>query len=54
VTGNFEFGLVAGCAGFNTGYSQNIFYDNNEGDGNAQLQCGVNMGQNVCGRALCP
>lgn len=54
VTDNFGLGLAAGCAGFNTGFAQNTFYGNNGGNGNLQVQCGVNMGQNVCGTGLCP
>lgn len=54
VTGSSDVGLLAGCGGFNSGYAQNTFYNNNGGNANPQVQCGVNMGQNVCGTAICP
>jgi hypothetical protein len=49
---NGGFGMIAG--GFATGYRSNVFTANNGGDANPQATNGVNLGENLCGLAVCP
>lgn len=48
---NKTYGIIGGS---NSGYRSNVLTANNGGDLNPQVLGGVNLGENLCGTAVCP
>ena len=48
---NKTYGIIGGS---NSGYRSNALTANNGGDANPQVIGGINLGENVCGFAVCP
>ena len=48
---NKTYGIIGGS---NSGYRSNVLTANNGGDLNPQVIGGVNLGENLCGTAVCP